>query len=121
MNYENSLDFAKSMDAADELSSYRSRFYIPEVNKKESVYFCGNSLGLQPKTAQGMIEQELKDWAELGVHGHFEAGNPWYSYHEMFSEPLAKIVGAIPSEVVAMNALTVNLHLLFVSFLPPDG
>jgi len=102
MNYENSLDFAKSMDAADELSSYRSRFYIPEVNKKESVYFCGNSLGLQPKTAQGMIEQELKDWAELGVHGHFEAGNPWYSYHEMFSEPLAKIVGAIPSEVVAM-------------------
>jgi kynureninase len=121
MNYENSLDFAKSLDEADELSDYRSRFYIPEVNKKESVYFCGNSLGLQPKTVQGIIEQELKDWAGLGVHGHFEAGNPWYSYHEMCSEPLAKIVGAIPSEVVAMNALTVNLHLLFVSFYRPTA
>ena len=119
MNYENSLDFARSMDRADELASYRDRFYIPEANGQESVYFCGNSLGLQPKTAQGIIDQELKDWAELGVHGHFDAKRPWYSYHEMFAEPLSNMVGAKPLEVVAMNGLTVNLHLLFVSFYRP--
>lgn len=121
MNYENSLDFARSLDTADELASYRSRFHIPGFEEQESVYFCGNSLGLQPKTAQGIINQELKDWADLGVHGHFEAANPWYSYHEMFAEPLSNIVGALPSEVVAMNALTVNLHLLFVSFYRPTS
>jgi len=119
MNYENSLDFAKSLDETDRLAEYRSRFHIPVLNGQESVYFCGNSLGLQPRSVQGLIEQELKDWAALGVYGHFEATNPWYSYHEMFSEPLSRIVGALPAEVVAMNALTVNIHLLFVSFYRP--
>ncbi|MBL4754560.1 MAG: kynureninase [Flavobacteriales bacterium] len=121
MNYENSLNFAQSLDATDELAPYRERFYIPEVNGEDSVYFCGNSLGLQPKSAKLIIEQELNDWANLGVRGHFEAENPWYSYHEKFAEPLSKIVGALPSEVVAMNGLTVNLHLLFVSFYRPTS
>jgi len=119
MNYENSIEFAKSLDNEDELSAFRDRFLVPELNGQEAIYFCGNSLGLQPKTAKGIIDQELKDWADLGVHAHFEAERPWYSYHEMFPEPLSKIVGAKASEVVAMNALTVNLHLLFVSFYRP--
>jgi len=121
MNYENSLDFAKSLDETDGLREYRRRFHIPELNGQEAVYFCGNSLGLQPIAVQGKIEQELEDWAKLGVYGHFEAANPWYSYHEMFSEPLSRIVGALPGEVVAMNALTVNIHLLFVSFYRPTA
>ena len=119
MHYENSIAYARMMDEADELTAYRSRFFVPTFNGQEAVYFCGNSLGLQPKTTQEIIDQELKDWANLGVHAHFEAKRPWYSYHEMFSEPLANIVGAKSLEVVAMNALTVNLHLLLVSFYRP--
>lgn len=121
MEYINSEEFAEELDRNDELASFRSRFYFPQVNGKDTIYFCGNSLGLQPKTAKAALEQELEDWAKLGVEGHMEARNPWWSYHEMFAEPLAKLVGAKPKEVVAMNGLTVNLHLLLVSFYQPNG
>ncbi len=121
MEYVNSPDFAASLDKQDPLASYRNQFLIPQVNGKDTIYFCGNSLGLQPKTAKNALEQELNDWAALGVEGHLHAKNPWWSYHEMFSEPLARLVGAQPDEVVAMNGLTVNLHLLMISFYQPSG
>ncbi len=111
--------FAASLDANDKLSAFRSRFFIPEIKGKEAVYLCGNSLGLQPKTVEANIKAELHDWAKLGVEGHVHAKNPWLSYHEQFAGPLARITGAKESEVVAMNALTVNLHLLMISFYRP--
>lgn len=119
MKFENNLDFAKHLDDKDELKSFREKFYIPMVNGKESIYFTGNSLGLQPKSTQDHILNELEDWANYGVEGHFHARNPWMPYHEKFSDQLANIVGALPHEVVAMNQLTVNLHLLMVTFYRP--
>jgi kynureninase len=120
MNYENSLSFAQSLDLADPLASYRSKFYFPQMNGKDVVYFTGNSLGLQPRTTQDYILNELEDWAGFGVEGHFHSRKPWLPYHEQFAEPVAKLVGAKPDEVVVMNQLTVNLHLLMVSFYRPD-
>jgi kynureninase len=117
---ENTLEYAQSCDAADALSHFRSEFHFPMMEGKEVLYFTGNSLGLQPKAARAALETELDDWARWGVEGHFQARNPWYSYHERFAEDAAKIVGALPSEVVMMNALTVNLHLLMVSFFRPN-
>ena len=119
MNYRTDAVFAKELDAADPLAKYRDEFYIAEANGKESIYFCGNSLGLQPKRTEAAIAQELKDWQKLGVEGHMHAKNPWLPYHEFLTESYAKIVGAKPTEVVAMNTLTVNLHLLMVSFYRP--
>lgn len=119
MIFQNTLDFARRCDAEDPLGKFRERFIFPKHNGKNVIYFTGNSLGLQPVTARQHIEQELEDWANLGVEGHFHAKNPWYSYHELFAEPLAKLVGARPHEVVAMNSLTTNLHLLMVSFYRP--
>lgn len=119
MNYENTLDFAKQQDAIDPLRSYREKFYFPMMHGRETVYFTGNSLGLQPKATQDYILNELEDWATFGVEGHFHARKPWMPYHEQFAEPIAKIVGAKPEEVVVMNQLTVNLHLLLVSFYRP--
>ncbi len=119
MNYKNSLDFAKKLDEQDELAAYRNKFYIPIINGKETIYFTGNSLGLQPKSAIDYINTELQDWAKWGVEGHFNAKNPWFAYHEMFAKPIAKIVGATTQEVVVMNNLTVNLNLLLVSFYRP--
>ncbi len=119
MDYRFTESFAKEADTNDPLHHFRERFHIPLHNGQETVYFTGNSLGLQPKSAQAALQQELDDWAKFGVEGHFEAKNPWFSYHEMFAEPLAKLVGAKPSEVVAMNGLTTNLHLLMVSFYQP--
>jgi kynureninase len=108
------------MDAADPLASYRSRFLFPKKqNGRECIYLCGNSLGLQPRTARTYIEQELRDWAELGVEGHFHARHPWLPYHEFVAEQTARLVGALPQEVVAMNSLTVNLHLMMLSFYRP--
>ncbi|MBX3245231.1 MAG: kynureninase [Acidobacteria bacterium] len=108
------------LDAADPLRRFREEFHIPKHSDgSEVLYFTGNSLGLQPKRTREYIEQELKDWAELGVEGHFHAKHPWLPYHEFVTEPLARIVGAKPVEVVAMNSLTVNLHLLMVSFYRP--
>jgi len=119
MIFKNTVDFAKEQDANDKLHSYRSRFYFPQHDGKEVVYFTGNSLGLQPKTTQSYIQQELDDWARFGVEGHFLAKNAWLPYHEFLTEKMAKLVGALPSETVMMNQLTVNLHLLMVSFYRP--
>lgn len=119
MNFEYSLDFAKKVDHNDKLKSFRDKFYFPILNGKPAVYFTGNSLGLQPKATQDYILKELEDWATFGVEGHFHARNPWLSYHEQFAVPVSKIVGALPEEVVVMNQLTVNLHLLLVSFYRP--
>ncbi len=118
---ENTLSYAQQQDANDELSSFRSMFYMPEVNGKPAIYFTGNSLGLQPKTAEKFLKQELEDWKKFGVEGHFEARRPWYDYHEFFSEHLAYITGAKPSEVVAMGSLTANLHSIMVSFYRPTA
>ncbi len=115
----NSKEYAAELDNADILKDFRSQFYIPLINGKESIYFTGNSLGLQPKATQDYVLNELEDWASFGVEGHFHARKPWMPYHEMFAAPLAKLVGALPEEVVAMNQLTVNLHLLMVSFYRP--
>lgn len=120
MTYQNSLDYAKQLDREDPLSYLRKEFHIPkDKHGKEWLYFTGNSLGLQPKITEKYIRQELKDWANLGVEGHFEAKNPWLSYHELLTDTMAKIVGAKPIEVVVMNTLTTNLHLLMVSFYQP--
>ncbi len=117
----NSLSHARHLDLTDPLKHFRDRFHIPKHNNQDVVYLSGNSLGLQPKTAKQYFEQELKDWATLGVEAHFQGKNPWFNYHEWFSKPLANIVGAKPGEVVVMNNLTVNLHLLLVSFYRPEG
>lgn len=118
--YKNDANFAAEMDAADPLASFRDRFYMPrQPNGEEYIYFTGNSLGLQPKTARGYVEQELKDWEKLGVKAHLEAKNPWLSYHEFLTEQMAEVIGAKPIETVVMNSLTVNLHLLMVSFYRP--
>ncbi len=119
MNFTNSVEFAKNLDASDLLKDFRSKFYIPIINGKESIYFTGNSLGLQPRTTQDYVLNELEDWASFGVEGHFHARQPWFSYHEMFPHLLTKIVGALPEEIVVMNQLTVNLHLLMASFYQP--
>jgi kynureninase len=119
MKFENTLAFAKQLDANDPLQAYRSQFLFPQHNGQDVVYFTGNSLGLQPKSTQSYIQQELNDWAKFGVEGHFLAKNPWMHYHEFLTEKMAKIVGGKPSEVVMMNQLTVNLHLLMVSFYRP--
>ena len=112
--------FAAEMDARDPLSSFRQRFFIPKTKAgDDSVYFCGHSLGLQPKTAQSYVEQELRDWAELGVEGHFHARNPWLPYHRLLTKQTAELVGAKAEEVVVMNSLTVNLHLIMISFYQP--
>lgn len=121
-SFENSLSFAKEMDKKDPLASFRDIFYIPTGHTGRSqLYMCGNSLGLQPKTAGDYLQQELKDWKELGVEGHSDAQTPWMPYHEILSESMAKIVGAKPSEVVMMNTLTTNLHLMMVSFYQPTS
>ncbi len=119
MAFENNLTFAKELDKNDPLKNFRDQFYIPVINGKECIYFTGNSLGLQPKTTQDYVMNELEDWANFGVEGHFHAANPWLSYHEIFPNQLSKIVGALPEEIVVMNQLTVNLHLLMTSFYRP--
>lgn len=118
--YKMTQRYAKEMDHSDALASCRQQFLLPKHGKKDAIYLCGNSLGLQPKEAKTLIEQELNDWAKYGVEGHFEAKNPWFAYHTFFTESLAKLVGATNKEVVAMNTLTVNLHLLMLSFYRPS-
>lgn len=119
-SYQNTLAFAKKMDEADPLRKYREQFHLPmQKNGQPYVYLCGNSLGLQPKTVRTALEQELSDWEHYGVEGHFHAKNPWMPYHEFLTEAMAKVVGAKPIEVVVMNTLTVNLHLMMVSFYRP--
>ncbi len=120
--FQNNLAYARQMDEKDELKKYRSQFHLPVQKSGEPfVYLCGNSLGLQPKATEAMLQQELLDWKNLGVEGHFEAKNPWMPYHGFLTRAMAKVVGAKPIEVVVMNTLTVNLHLMMVSFYRPES
>jgi kynureninase len=121
MVFQNSLAFAQQLDAADVLRHFRSRFYIPIINGQECIYFTGNSLGLQPKTTQDAVLNELEDWANFGVEGHFHGRKPWFSYHENFPGVLQQITGGLPEELIVMNQLTVNLHLLMTSFYRPNA
>lgn len=119
MIYQNTLAFARQLDEADSLHEFKSYFYIPRQEGKDCIYFTGNSLGLQPRITAQYVQQELDDWARLGVEGHFHARHPWMPYHEIFPRQLSDIVGCKEEEVVVMNQLTVNLHLLMVSFYRP--
>jgi kynureninase len=113
---------ALALDAADPLARFRERFELPPGRDgRPVVYLAGNSLGLMPRAAREYVARELDDWAGLGVDGHFHAANPWYGYHETLRDPLARLVGALPSEVVAMNSLTVNLHLMMATFYRPTA
>lgn len=119
--YKTGINFALEQDKTDALATYRTKFHIPKhTDGSDILYFCGNSLGLQPKSTKEYLYQELKDWAELGVEGHVHGKNPWLSYHELLTENMANIVGAKPIEVVMMNTLTTNLHLMMVSFYKPS-
>ncbi len=118
--FQKGISFAKELDLLDPLKQFREKFLIPKNhNGSEVVYFAGNSLGLQPKSTRAYVEQELKDWEELGVEGHLQAKNPWLPYHEFLTRQTAVLTGAKPEEVLNMNSLTTNLHLLFVSFYRP--
>ncbi|WP_375238229.1 kynureninase [Aurantibacter sp.] len=118
--YKTGLDYAKELDQNDVLASFRNQFHIPkDKDGNDLVYFCGNSLGLQPKNTKSYINQELEDWANLGVEGHTEGKNPWLHYHEFLTETMANVVGAKEKEVIVMNSLTANLHLMMVSFYQP--
>ena len=119
MTFENTLEFAKKLDSQDQLHKYQDQFIFPQVNGKKVIYFTGNSLGLQPKRSKEYVDEVMNDWANLAVEGHFYSEKPWWDYHERFANPLSKIVGALPTEVTVMNTLTVNLHLLMVSFYRP--
>lgn len=120
MNYSTNKNFAIEKDLNDALKSYRDKFFIPKNKEgKEQIYFCGNSLGLQPKTVRANVEQELKDWELMGIEGVTHARNPWLPYHEFLTKQTAHLVGAKESEVVNMNTLSVNLHLMMVSFYRP--
>lgn len=120
VSFRRDEEFARAFDAVDPLAKFRERFLFPRrPDGKPVIYFAGNSLGLQPKSVRGVIDQHLYDWAELAVEGHFHGASKWYSYHEIFRESAARLVGALPHEVVLMNTLTVNLHLMMVSFFMP--
>ena len=120
MEFSADEEFARQRDAEDPLRSFRDKFHLPVgKNGQPLIYFAGNSLGLMPKTARKIIEQELDDWAELGVDAHLDATTPWYTYHENLREPMARIVGAEPIEVICMNSLTVNIHLMMATFYQP--
>ena len=120
MEFKNTLSFAQDLDRKDPLKVYRDEFHFPKVNGEDVIYFTGNSLGLQPKRTKKYVDDVMNDWASLAVEGHFYAEKPWWDYHERLAAPLAKVVGAKPKEISVMNTLTVNLHLLMVSFYTPD-
>ena len=120
MTFSADEDFARQLDAEDPLRHFREKFHMPlGKDGKPLIYFAGNSLGLMPKTAREVVDQELDDWAQLGVNAHLDAATPWYSYHETLREPMAQFVGAQPNEVICMNSLTVNLHLMMATFYQP--
>lgn len=119
MTFQNTREFARQLDAQDDLRHYRDEFIFPQHNGKNVIYFTGNSLGLQSERAKKYVNDVMADWGNLAVEGHFYAQKPWWDYHERFAEPLGKIVGAKPSEITVMNTLTVNLHLMMVSFYRP--
>ena len=119
--FEFTVEQAKQLDDNDKLSDFKHQFYFPKKNKKNVIYLCGNSLGLQPKKVSNYINEELQAWEAYGVEGHFKGKRPWLHYHTFFKESLSPIVGAQPNEVVVMNGLSVNLHLLLTSFYQPEG
>ncbi len=119
-NFKTNIEFAYSLDNLDELRSFKKEFFIPKgKDGKSCIYLNGNSLGLQPRKTREIIDQELQDWARLGVRGHFESSTPWTDYHQLLTKKMAKIVGAKPIETVIMNTLTANLHFLMISFYNP--
>ncbi|MEA1786688.1 kynureninase [Arenibacter sp. GZD96] len=120
MSFQNTLAYATQLDAQDPLRAYKDAFHFPQLHGKDVIYFTGNSLGLQPKRTQQFVDEVMHDWKTLGVEGHFHAQKPWWDYHERLAKPLAKVVGAKPEEISVMNTLTVNLHLLMVSFYRPE-
>ncbi|WP_026898387.1 kynureninase [Daejeonella oryzae] len=120
MHFENNLAFAHALDQADPLNKFRNDFLIPKIDGKEIIYLCGNSLGLQPKNTRLFINEQLDNWENLAVEGWFEGDSPWMFYHKEMQKLMAPLVGALPSEVVPMNNLSVNLHLMMVSFYRPD-
>ena len=118
--FQNTLEYAKQQDSQDPLASFKKKFHTPKnASGEDLIYLCGNSLGLQPVLTSEYIKEELQDWANLGVEGHVQGKHPWLPYHEFLTKNMAKIVGAKPSEVVVMNTLTTNLHLMMVSFYQP--
>ncbi len=119
MEFQATAEFATSLDKQDPLREFRDEFLIPQHNSEPCVYLCGNSLGLQPKATADSVMLELEDWHKYGVEGHMHSRRPWFSYHKQLTDSLARIVGALPHEVVSMNALTVNLHLMMVTFYRP--
>lgn len=119
-DYHNSIEYAKSLDITDNLNTYRQQYHIPVIDGKDAIYLCGNSLGLQPKKIAEYIDAELQDWKNLGVEGHMKGKNPWFYYHHFLEQPVARLAGASPLEVVVMNTLTVNLNLLMISFYRPS-
>jgi kynureninase len=120
--FSNTRTFASQMDKADPLRAFRKQFIIPkQANGADTIYLCGNSLGLQPKMARKAVLEVIDDWAQYGVVGHFSGQKPWTSFHHLLTEKMARVVGAKPSEVVVMNTLTVNLHLMMVSFYQPTA
>jgi len=121
INFENNLEFARQLDKEDPLSRFKSLFHFPKKDNKPVTYFCGNSLGLQPKGVKEKIEKYLDDWAKYGVEGHVKGKNPWVDFHKKFRRPLATLVGAEENEVIAMNSLTVNLHLMLTTFYLPTN
>ncbi len=120
MNFETSLAFAHQQDSSDPLAEYKQAFHFPQAHGKDAIYFCGNSLGLQPRTVNAAMQQELDDWKNLGIEGFWQAKNPWLTYQEYSKPALARIVGCQQNEVTIMNTLTVNLHLLMLTFYKPD-
>jgi kynureninase len=120
-SFEATADWARAADGDDPLREFREQFLIPPHADGQTLYFCGNSLGLQPRSVRTAVESELDYWGELGVEGHFKGRLPWMDYHEFVRDHMAEVVGAQPSEVVAMNTLSVNLHLLMVSFYRPTA
>lgn len=121
MVFENSLAFAREADERDELKLFRNKFIIPEKNGKEQIYFLGNSLGLQPKSTRQHVADVLDQWSQYGVESFFYGENPWLRYHDKLATSLAAIIGALDREVVIMNQLTINLHLMMVTFYKPHG
>src|SRR5438309_1269287 len=120
MTFSADEKFALQLDAEDPLRSFREKFHLPlGKDGKPLIYLAGNSLGLMPKSAKEIVEQELDDWARLAVDAHLGAKTPWYSYHETLREPAARLIGAQPNEVICMNSLTVNLHLMMATFYRP--
>ena len=121
-HFSEALELARKLDGDDPLGHFRNKFWIPKnEDGSDQLYFCGNSLGLQAKAVEAAVLEELENWKTLGVEGHFKGKRPWLSYNNLLREPMAGLIGARPQDVVFMNTLTVNLHLMMVSFYRPTG